>query len=150
MLHGGSEEQTFPLLTGLPYQKISLTTEQPSSLANGFQTMVANEPQMSTNPGYYAIKPQVGINTSGHALLIVGYDPTTQSFLIINPWGSTGYYNPPSMKFSSTQPTSKPATGDWLSMQNGEFTIPLSQLSSNEFVGITVPESAMNDFKSAQ
>ncbi|MDR3490961.1 MAG: C2 family cysteine protease [Gammaproteobacteria bacterium] len=146
MLHGGSEEQTFPLLTGLPYQTVSLKKQSSTALGNGFQAMVANEPQMSAHPGYYAINPQVGINTSGHALLIVGYDPTTQSLLILNPWGSTGYYNPPSMKFSSNLPTKEPQNGNWYSMQNGLFTAPISQLQSNDFVGMTIPNSAANYF----
>jgi hypothetical protein len=147
MLHGGSEAQTFPLLNGISYDVIKLNNESSTNLANGFQTMVSGESQMPNNPGYYAINPPAGISTSGHALLIIGYNPTTQAFITKNPWGSTGYYNPPSMAFKANQPKTQPANGNWLQMTNGVFTLPLSEVNANEFVSITVPATSENNFK---
>jgi hypothetical protein len=146
MLHGGSEEQTFPLLNGQPYKTMQISNESQATLANGFQAMVTNKNQLGDHPSYYAINPPTGINTSGHALLIVGYDPTTTSFLVLNPWGSTGYYNPATMGFRNKAPTQD--TSQWFHMQNGEFTISLSQLESSGFVGMTIPTSDMDNFKS--
>jgi len=147
MLHGGTEEQTFPLLNGKPYNIVKLNSESSTNLANGFQKMVAGESPMPNNPGYYPINPPVGIATSGHALLIIGYNPTTQSFIVKNPWGSTGFYNPPSMGYQVNQPKNSPTTGSWLPMTNGVFTLTLAQVYSNEFVGITVPASVTSDFQ---
>ena len=147
MLHGGTEDQTFPLLNGKPYQVVKLNSESSTSIANGFQKMVAGESQMPNNPGFYPINPPVGIATSGHALLIIGYNPTTQNFIIKNPWGSTGYYNPPSMGFKAIDPTTQPAQGNWISMTDGVFALSLAGVYSNEFVGITIPTSAVSDFQ---
>jgi hypothetical protein len=146
MLHGGTEVQTFKLMTGESYQQISITNSSTSTLANGFHQLLGKERQMANNPGYYAIKPPMGINTSGHALLIVGYDPSTQALLILNPWGTTGYYNPSTMGYSETKPTSTTG-GQSFAMQNGEFSIPVSELQQNDFVGIAVQNSIAKDFK---
>jgi hypothetical protein len=81
----------------------------------------------------------VGIETTEHDLTVIGYNASTDTLTIKNPWGDSGWYNPVNGDGPDKNLPKNGTTPPWYNMTNGVFTANLSQLVESNFVSITIP-----------
>lgn len=125
IIHGGQQTQVLSLLTKQTYVGQPITGDD----ANLKQTLTGSINKAAlTSPTNLQIP--IGIETSGHALLITGYNPETGMVTIWNPWGTTGLYYP------------VPGGKTKFNMVNGQFTVPIADLAQDGFVKVSVPAAA--------
>lgn len=143
---GGMPEQTLGLFTGKKYvaERLPAATPTPAQAQN-----IVNKIRVAEKNGM-----PIAINTNDHVLAIMGCEhcvvtknaagqvtSVTGNVLIKNPWGTNGvWYNPKSGTWSDNK--NSIADPKYLMSDNGEFKVPLDQIS-NGFLDIVYhPEDA--------
>ena len=125
VVDGGYQTQVLSLLTGQSYSELTNASKQYTvSFANSLMTQS------------FAKSDPIGVDSWDHALDIVSFNASSQLVTILNPWGTSGTYQPESYSRVTVQ------------MVNGRFTLTTTQMLS-DFVELTVPTSILNGLLSS-
>lgn len=135
LTNGGNPPFTFGLMNGVKYAGLS------NPHMNGYTGQTSDKALFKDadwNAASIAAMIQqsqaqglpVGISSTDHSLLIIGYNPATGDVTVKNPWGTSSWYQPEN-------------PSDWeVHMDKGFFTVPLKVLLRH-FDQFVVPKSVL-------
>jgi hypothetical protein len=118
---GGYPIQTLSMLTGQSYTRINDTSK--TQWTTGYISQLLGSSLSAGKP--------VDVSTSDHALAVTGFNSSTGTVTIWNPWGVSGTYQPESNSSAT------------VTMTHGYFTVSLNQFLA-DFHGIEVQSSLIS------